>query len=781
MNKLIFTLAVSLFGAMSTSLLPAQNTPPPIDSLGTLQQPTLQILPFRGEAQEYYRLFPGAVVQDYRGTDLLHVRGSRHDEIGYSFEGADVRSAFTGTSLLRFIPEALESINLQTAPGVGDGFAPSLLQHRLRRGSPRESHGQRGESDFRFSLRGESDRFTPDFKKRLGTYSYGYSDYVLTAGGKIFRDNLQFFIAGEREAFGDHYRKFWDGFVFSQPQARDNSSGKTLQELIGVDAIEVQPGNIPQASSRRYTLNGIATADFGPLDMQLVGLYDWHKRQENDTPIQHLFDPQRIPEAKQQAGLVSLQLDYRDAQFADAHLQFDYLKSSRKTYDPLFEDDFLLYRDSLAVEAKGVSWAIPEGAYTWGNIYFQGPGEFRYFAFPFNRPGDLLADYEKWQDDARGISGWVRKKIGAHTLTLGGSLQRRTLRRFAVRDLRGFMETLQEHENNPDRFSPIEQELRLGSEGQVQAFGYDVFGKEIEQGDDAGDAPFHPQTRSFYLADRIEADRLVLDFGLHYDVFATGGLVFKDPLDPQIYGRFSNILLSSMQEAPKHRVVSPRFSAIFSATDRLRLRFDFGKYAQMPQYNQVLASRGYLAWAINWAGRFNLEPRALDAEPVKSTQTAFSLSYRFQPGLNLDATLFHKTSDGYLKVDRNQAVVDYYSYLVLRNKDESIARGMELNLSYRNRGFTGWANYTFSALKGFQTYPLSNLGDYLYGFSEEENIEAGPYKSLESQQAHTGNVLLGYVFSDRLPFWLRNTGVSALLRFNSGHPYTLRDAGDALG
>ena len=312
--------------------------------------------------------------------------------------------------------------------------------------------------------------------------------------------------------------------------------------------------------------------------------------------------------------------------------------------------------------------------------------------------------------------------------------------------------------------------MRLGSGGQVQAFGYDGCGKKVEQGEDAGAAPFHPQTRSIYLADRIASDRLVLDFGVRYDVFATGGLVFKDPLDPQIYGRFSNILLSSVRAAPKHRVVSPRFRAIFSATDRLRLRFDFGKYAQMPQYKQVLASRGCLAWAINWAGSYNLDPRALDAEPIISRQTAFSLSYRFQPGLHLEATLFHKTSDGYLKVDRTRTVEDYYSYLVLRNGEESISRGLELRLSYRNRGFTSWANYTFSALKGFQTYPLSNLGDYLYGFSDDENIETGPYKSLESQQAHTGNGLPGYNFSDRLPIWLLTTGGSALGCLNSVLP-----------
>ena len=56
--------------------------------------------------------------KDYHGTEYLHVRGSRHDEVAYSFEGVDVRSAYTGLNLIRFIPEALAEIRLETSPGA---------------------------------------------------------------------------------------------------------------------------------------------------------------------------------------------------------------------------------------------------------------------------------------------------------------------------------------------------------------------------------------------------------------------------------------------------------------------------------------------------------------------------------------------------------------------------------------------------------------------------------------------------------------------------------------
>jgi hypothetical protein len=55
----------------------------------SLSRAQLDRLPFRGAPAEYYGLFSGTVVQDYRGIDFVHVRGSRQDEIGYAFEGAD--------------------------------------------------------------------------------------------------------------------------------------------------------------------------------------------------------------------------------------------------------------------------------------------------------------------------------------------------------------------------------------------------------------------------------------------------------------------------------------------------------------------------------------------------------------------------------------------------------------------------------------------------------------------------------------------------------------------
>ncbi len=300
----------------------------------TLDLLLLPRLPFRGAAPEYYGLFSGTVVQDYHGEAHLHHRGSRHDEIAYEIEGVNIRSAYTGLPLLRFIPEALSRINLETAPGASQSHAGALIRHELRRSG----------GSYNFSARGETDRFTSDYQQRFGTYSYGYADLLLMAEGKILTDNIRFFAAGETEKFGDHYRKFWDGFRFgsaTNPPV-DPFTHQTLREMSGVDEIIVQPGNIPQADSRRYTMNGMITGDWSRGQWRVIGLFNQEQKQRNDTPIRNLFNPQRIPEAEQTAGLLSLQSDFAMAARFNLHLQFDWLRSHSKVYDPLLGDNFLL-------------------------------------------------------------------------------------------------------------------------------------------------------------------------------------------------------------------------------------------------------------------------------------------------------------------------------------------------------------------------------------------------------------------------------------------------------
>lgn len=723
----------------------------------TLEISLLPRLPFRGAPEDYYGLFSGTVVQDYRGEARLHHRGGRHDEIDYAIDGANIRSAYTGLPLLRFIPEALQRLSLETAPGVSQSAAGALLRHELRRGG----------ADYKFSVRGETDRFTSDYQRRLGTYSYGYANTALTAEGKILNENMRFFAAAEFERFGDHYRKFWEGFRFSRA-AVDPSSQKTMRELLGVDEIIVQPGNIP-AESRRYTVNSLLTGEWSRWQWRAVGLFNREQEQRNEAPIRNLFNLQRLPEAQKTAGLLSLQADHAITASFKFHAQADFLRSQNKTYDPLLKDEFWLYNDSTANVAAGVAWRNG----------FTGPGHVNYLAFPFSRPGEVRASYAKAEENSRSFSGNLQKHFGALELKLGAAWQRRTLRNLVVGNTYGFAVNGQ---TSPSPAKPFSQSdlifLRLQS--RIQNYGYDLFGKPIAQADEVNDGPARPSNFSVYLEENWRARNVIITAGLRYEALASDGRVFINPADPALQNYFPHLPLRTMKRAPTHRYVTPRFSAAFPANERLTLKFDFGKYVQAPQLRDVYASRQErVEFLSNYTN--NYSPRALDAEAIRSTQAAAEIIFQPHAFVRVQTALFHKQISGQLHAQKITTVLEpdrEVYYLVLGNDGEAKTQGVETSLNWNRKNWQAWLNYTFASARGLTSYPHENLRSlYVSGqFTTPQQ-----FTPLEFNQKHRGKFLLSYQFDRGAPALLRQTGVYALTQFNSGHNYTLYDPGDAFG
>ena len=713
----------------------------------TLTRQQFNYLPFRGESQEYYGLFPGVIVQDFRGTEFLHVRGSRHDEISYTFEGIDVRSAFTGLNMMRFIPEALERITLHGSPTAGTDHAVASVQHRL----------QRGGGNFNFTLRGETDQFAADHETRFGTFSYGYTNLLLMAEGKVFRDNIRFFAAAERETFDDHYRKFWDGFRFGGPDFPlvDTFTEQPVQEIVGTDEIVIRPGNIPNAAANRFTLNSAITADAGPFSIKVVGLFSSENEQQNDTPIRNTFDLERIPELKQNAGLLSLQTDYAGPNAWSAHLQFDILRSNEQGTDPIVGDDFLL---------------------EFANSGMNNLQHFSILNFDFRRPGTVLSDFTRAEENYWGFSGNVGRKIGGHLITAGGAFQRRTLRRFAIGSNRGFISELQNIGLMPDELND-EQLFRIGGRGNVRAFGYNVFGNMIDEADGINDGPKRPVEYSLFLEDQFRAKSFQIQLGLRYDSFSSDALIYTDPANPVVLSAPGNPT-SGIETAPTYGYLLPRLAATFFAGNRLSFQLNFGRYVQQARFRDIYASRRHRLLGLI-GGTAELDPRGFDTEPVPSTQSVFNLTYRVNSTLLLKTSMFHKKISEQLVAD--EIVVDpvsgYADYVILANRGRSTARGAEFTLQFKLKGLKARLNYTLSDVEGSASYPISNLRDAL--LKDEEKLEGISQEStpLDFGQRHRGNALLSYRTDKKTPTWLRDTGLHLLFRFNSGHNFTLYDGG----
>ncbi len=742
----------------------------PILNQQCFQLQILNRLPFRGGPQEYYGLFPGVVRQDFRGIENLHVRGSRPDEIAYSFEGADIRSAFTGRNLFRIIPEALDQIELHASPSVSSSHASALFQHRLRRGG----------ENFCLKLRGESDRFTHSYEERLGTFSYGYYNLLLLSEGKLFKDNIHFFVAGEREFFADHYRKFWNGFTIGGPEFPliNKDDGRSLYQIAGTDRITIPPGNIPNANADRLAFNGIIEANYQPFVFRTIGLYDYEKQQQNDTPIYHAFNQKRIPVLEQYAGLLSLQMDYAGSKNLNAHLQIDLLGSGKKNYDPMFGDNFWLYRDSLAIVAKGLPWDAQPSLTQYYDSYILGPADLNFYWFYFSSPGDIIATYSKSVENYWAISGFVQKQLGQHHLNFGTAFQRRTLRKFTIGNSLLFMNEYRKL-NEVDETHYTDQLLLIRNWGNVDAFGYDIFGNKIDKTDEVNDGPRHPMSYSFYLEDRFILEKMQLDLGLRYDSFASDEPIFRDRENPDFDFYPGNILPEGMKKSPTHHYLLPRLGVSFLFNNHLKLFFEWGKYAQQVRFSDVYSSRAYHYKDLA-GGYFNPEPHGFNARPVTATQTQVGVFYQPKPQLEITATVFYKLIEGHLECDRLSLWPTYNvgrNYIILANTGEAIAKGLELSWQYHNHGFVSMINYTLSDVRGFNSYPISNIGEVEENLHSIEPIEheAWQMTPLDYNQRHRLNALLSYQFDSTNSNWISGTGLHLLFRFNSGHNFTLYD------
>ncbi|MBI1806525.1 MAG: TonB-dependent receptor, partial [Ignavibacteria bacterium] len=384
-------------------------------------QEEIEKLPLRGVAN-VVALQPGVVMQDERGVQKLFIRGGRSDEVGYYVEGVSTRNLLTGENTTSVIPEAIEEVQVHSGGFTAEyGNANAgIVRQQLRSGS----------SNLRATLQLETDnlnlskgflRFNPG-EKYFGTYSYGYSDYVATISGPIMTERVKLFVAGENQFQRDTYVRFIEPFRITN--LADENSGRRGQAQDTVRVLEYGAGNIPGTMRNRYSFNGTLTLDYNPIILRIGGTYAWQRERiydqrvdVHDSPIIHIFNQDRIPLKDLGDGLLNIKMTHflNPKTFYEVNLNF--FDQRAKTYDPLFGDDYLKYKDSLALAAKG---------YNTNLSYSENPTDYSLNSFPFDRPGKAIAMYSKTKQMYFGGSGDITSQVASHEMKLGGSFQRYT-------------------------------------------------------------------------------------------------------------------------------------------------------------------------------------------------------------------------------------------------------------------------------------------------------------------------------------------------------------------
>ena len=742
---------------------------------GSFTKQSISLFPFRDSYQKYFSLFSGVAEQTYRWDRWVHVRGSRHDQIGYSIDGIDIRSGFTGEPVFFVLPEALKSMGLDKEPGAWVSSCPALFYQHIKTGTEK----------FGISMSAESDGFTPLYQKKIGTYSYGFKNITGTVSGPVLTDKIRFFAAGRFLHFDDHFRKFWDGFTFTadksvmrEPDFYDNP--RTFKEFFGTDTIRVKPGNIPAAWSDKYDLQAKISADFNPLYINLIGLYSAEKKSINRYPVMNLFNTGRIPLIKKESYLVSMQNFYKPSRFFKGSLKINLFSDFLQQVDPLFGDNFLLYADSAAIAQKGID--VKYHGEEQG--YFKSPYSFyTSFGFIFNVPGDDITFFQKQQETGLTINLDAELKKGAHIFKAGTGFDKRTVRIYSVkgydRNIKSNVAGLCNYiySEHIDKSTDISGEKGIGINQYVTTFGYDGLGNPTDKSSMAFDGPRRPVTIYGYIEDTFKKDIVEIYTGLRFDRFSTHALVFPDPkMPPEPICRLGRYFQNEdkFTNAKPQTFFQPRIRMTVTLSSQIQMHVSWGKYAQIPQFKNIYATR-YQLMDYVYDGYLHFNVQGPYAGAATTTQTEAGISCMISSCFSGSVTAFNLTSSNLLEYGHQNTLLqeDYLQkYPVLKNSGILSSKGLEISGTFYKNGFLLKGNYTISQVTGTSTYPMSVWYDNDYF---ETNPHTAILRPLEYNQPRMLNLLCLYKSGQNAALPVRNITASLLFQYTSGHSFYVWD------
>ncbi|MER3524360.1 MAG: hypothetical protein C4326_09905 [Ignavibacteria bacterium] len=366
------------------------------------------------ERREFLSLLPGVI--ELNGA--LHIRGGRQYDIGYAIDGAPVTNRFSGTSELHVIPEAIEELTLErSALGLDCGFATSgLVSTRMRKGG----------DELKVRATVLTDNIVKTGNEFLKTTSFGYRTSILTAEGTVpFAEGIRFFLAGENHYVRNKQAMFLDAFRYDSLRT-DQGDGRPGSLLPG--SITFSQNFIPNNWNERNTFNGTLAYDGLPVRLALSGIYQvktFTEGAEWPTALVRIFNQWRVPRRQITSGFFTLAGSTTLEEMIDFDASITHYARSSRMFDPDFGEEWTLYSDSIANAQRG---------YTEFRSRWKPPLDYSVIeGFRIRHPSAPNPSYSK--DDQ---SVWIfSAKAAVHpfdswTITVGGSYERWTMRRFSV-------------------------------------------------------------------------------------------------------------------------------------------------------------------------------------------------------------------------------------------------------------------------------------------------------------------------------------------------------------
>lgn len=725
----------------------------------------IEALPVRG-VQNIIGLSAGVVLKD----NTVFIRGGRQDEVGYYLEGISVTDPLFGGNQVTVSQDAVEEIQVQ-AGGYNAEFGGAnagIIRQQLKSGGPQ----------LKASIEYITDNITfkskddfNDGEERLGTHWYGYDELSASISGPLFDQRIKGFYNFNYRYFGDDDPQPYPGIDIGQ--IGDFTTGDTVNLLYPA-------GPVYNNQSQYYTHTGTVNLDFKPFLIRLTGTYTAQKGDgvKNWGNVAEFLNRRKSVEDITR-GSFSAKLTHILSPNMYYELSGGMFIYDRERTDPALGADFWSYGDSVANANAGYIWTRTEQDIAAENVgRFEEPEPYNVMGFQFIRPGTISNSYLKREQRSFEIAGNLSLLVGkVHSFKIGGDYKQYTMRSWTMG--RGGQVDLAFKENRDLGIDPNADVNELRKQYLITAgvnnYGYDIFGNEVE--DDFFFGPHQPVFASAYIQDRIEFEDLILNLGIRYDYIDIDNLKLKDPSSPElgINANTGELIQDGWEETATYSDISPRIGFSFPVTDRTVFHAQFGKFIQQPQLSNMY--QGYYRTSFEIRGGFFIPvPTGSDVRPTRTIQYELGFTQQLTDFMSFDITGYYKDVKDQV-VFVNQTVNSnspFQEYASLSNGDFATTKGIELSVNmrrYERLAMNG--SISFQDARGTGSFPNSNrgiVGAPLDGVTVFTPQYVSP---LEYNSAVNANLNFDYRFGPNDgPAFLNDFGVSVLMTYASGHPFT---------
>jgi hypothetical protein len=700
---------------------------------------------------------------------VLYVRGGRRDETQYYLDGVKITNPLYGGQGANIIDNAVEEIQVQ-AGGYNAEFGGAnagIISASSKIGS-QDLHASLelitdnwgGATKLERTINGPHNMEihpSSTSSKILDTYSYGYSEYVLTLNGPIIpgNPNYKFFLAGNQQ------------FNRTQPGVFNGYSLFNITDPTGIDTLtlDVPAGrNYFDYYYRRWSLQGNITADMRPFTFKLSGSWSRDDSHGNGG----WFNPSRGGLTRNLNGTLNLRVTHLINPTTYYNINVNYFNNYSKTMDADLQDYWMAYGDSTENAKYGYTLAANS----------QNKNVLNAFGFTFAYPGAVAqGEYVVTQQSNIGVSADFVHQIGrTHEIKFGGEFTRYTVRLYDQPNAFASFSTFRNLPGGtPD--AVVAQSLR------ANIYGYDIWGAEtssdVTYTDSTGvvsaafAGPQHPVIAAAYLQDKIEFEDLIINVGLRFDYIDSKGKQFADALN---VGQSQNNLLvyDQLQDVPTSKTVSPRIGFSFPVSDQTVFHSQYGKFVQQSRFRDIY--RGWTVVANDIFGGFAIiNPVGWGLRPERTTQYELGFTQVLGTSASFDITLYYKDIIDQIQI--RQIASTPSSYYAWVNGDFATSKGLEFKFNLRRTNRVAIdMSYALSDARGTGS-SSSNQFNVLYGRGAQAYMPQY-IQALEFDQRHRGALNFDYryglddgptLFGTKL---LERFGLNMLFTFNSGHPYT---------